>query len=215
MAKLVKFIHGIGNFQPDSDSKVELLNTLRAQFPDDTVSYASYEHFLDSKVTSKVAQYMAKAASAHYMGSPVAGRLIADYGGDILQYYLSRRTTRAKISKIIINNIANDVRAEHDGLIILGHSLGSLVAIRAIALLQEAYRMTMERSVRYPTLRKELLDDPYLLADAQVLVAKSPDLVKGIKVVLLGSPAFSEKLHLVRHATHKLALRESPISKTI
>lgn len=206
MSTLIVYTHGIGSFDEESvragDNLLAMETVFRMALPNEKVQvrYIAYEDLLDKKATSKAVQLAAAAASMYYTGSPIIGRMLADHGTDILQYYLQRKTTRHRITRHYINMLAMLIMQERPKkLILMGHSLGSIVVLNALATLQDLSKGYTES---FDGL--EINDDFY----------HTYQWIKGkpIVPVLLGSPAFS-RLKGVKFATNRLALRKNDIEQ--
>lgn len=203
--QLIAFIHGIGNFNPNDDSKVKMLEALQTEADKiygpggSRVVYVSYQRLLQSYPVTRMVEFGASAASLMLLGSPQLGYVLMDYLTDITQYYLNYQV-RAAVSRSVVSQLASYIssyKGQIDGITLLGHSLGSLVTLRLTALLMETDPKTK--------LGKELFNsDAQFQADVSRL-AKMP-----ISVVVLGSPAFC-KLRMIGNATRKMALAESSL----
>ncbi|HWT40373.1 MAG TPA: hypothetical protein VN081_03865 [Dongiaceae bacterium] len=207
--QLIVFTHGIGNFHPNDADKVALLEHMQQEAErcygagNAKVVYAPYEQFLDKLEVSKISGFISGAASTFYSGTPILGRLLADYGDDIAEYYFSQ-ALREKVSHIVISEIASELRtaglASVTGITLIGHSLGSLVMLRVTALLQ-----TLARGNGPVTVGKGLIDEilfnPTLHNDVE-LVGRFP-----IQPVLFGSPAFS-RVPTFKQSTRMMAVHD-------
>lgn len=136
----VGFIHGIGNFQPTDEDKKNLLRDLQEMFsaslgrPIDEVVpfFLYYDDIIEAQPESKAAKLLANLASIKYTGTSQLGSLLVDYGSDILEYYLNGKL-RDKIQEQVLgqlSKITGGHASEHD-VVLIGHSLGSLVLARA------------------------------------------------------------------------------------
>lgn len=208
--QLIAFIHGIGNFTPTALDKVYTLEHMQKEADrvygegNSRVFYASYEAYLDCLVASKVSTLVGSSASTLYAGTPILGRILADYGDDIFEYYFSEKV-RKDICKIVLGQIAAEVRAtpEITGLTLIGHSLGSLVLLRCMSMIQSMADGRGPVTV-VPRLIDEILYDTSLARDIQVIGKPM------IQPVLFGSPAFS-RVPSFKLTTRQMALAEGKV----
>lgn len=208
--QLIGFIHGIGDFMPTRQDKVDALISMQRSAErtygagNVKVVYLPYEQLLDSKLSSKAITLAASAASTYYLGTPALGRILSDYGDDIWQYYLTYKTRR-DIAKEVIGALVNCMDAvgaqNVTGITLVGHSLGSLVLTRIMSMIQiySDSRGKIQSS-------DKLVDE--ILADARL----QQDLIRigdhTVHPILVGSPAFS-RIKSFKLMTRKLALAES------
>lgn len=207
--QLIGFIHGIGDFMPTSLDKLKTLEAMQASADayygkgNAIVVFLAYEKLLDSLLTSRTVRLAASAASTYYAGTPIIGRLLADYGTDIADYYFSYKI-RQRISKEIVQQLSLHIHragGQIDGITLVGHSLGSLVLLRIMAMLQ-TFTEGQGNTIVADKLIDEILYDPQLSTDLTLLSSYQ------IQPVLFGSPVFS-RLKGIKAATRKLALAEA------
>lgn len=203
--QLIAFIHGIGNFNPTDNSKVEMLQALQTEADKiygpggSQVVYISYQSLLQAYPSTKRVEFAASVASMLLLGVPQLGYVLMDYLTDITQYYLNY-SVRRDVSSNVVQQLASYLSrygGKIDGLTLLGHSLGSLVVLRLAALLMESDPRTK--------LGAELFhSSPQFQADVKN-IGKLPT-----SIAILGSPAFSA-VKAIGILTRKWALAESPL----
>jgi len=207
--QLIVFIHGIGNFNPTDNSKVEMLHALQTEAdkiygPEGSqVVYISYQSLLQAYPVTKLVEFTASIASMMLFGVPQIGYVLMDYLTDITQYFLYY-SVRRDVSNSVVSQLASYLsknKGQIDGITLLGHSLGSLVVLRLTALLMAHGSHTK--------LGSELLHSSSQLQADVTNIAKLP-----ISVAILGSPAFSS-IKTIGLATRKMALAESPLDQVL
>lgn len=206
--QLIGFIHGIGNFQPTDLDKVKTLEHMQLEADkvygagNSKVFYLSYEDILDKLVASKFATILAASASSLYVGTPILGRILADYGDDIFEYYLSEKL-RERVCKQVLQQLTDQTHQQGiiSGITLIGHSLGSLVLLRCMAMIQSISHGISSTTIS-PRLLDEILFDPATMDNLNRLAAYT------IQPVLFGSPSMS-RVPAFKSATRNMALAES------
>lgn len=232
---IIAFIHGIGNFHPNDKDKILLFDMLQLQArqlfdgKNVTVLPLAYEDLLERRPISFGVNMAASVASKMYLGTPVIGNMLTDYGTDILAYYLEP-SVRADVTRHVSYRLYQEIKRQEllrtwmpdpiEQIIIVGHSLGSLVMFRLANMLQRLQTAPgeivlledgpEENPGKLVTISNRLMEEMKVAGRIETLglIAQHK-----IKYVAMGSPAFSARLKGVRAATRSLALAESPATR--
>lgn len=131
MFEHIILIHGIGDHQPGWSEADEVAKILKV--PLDRITEVTYEDLLEKDKLNWFLKWAAKLAATYY-AAPVGGNVInhiQDYLNDIAVYFLRKKTRKA------IHNRLKEVIKEHPGALIVGHSLGSIVAYETLIQMNE------------------------------------------------------------------------------
>jgi len=119
-------LHGIGNYNPGWSAEIKAAKILGV--PEESIIEFNYEDLMEDNWVNKILVAAARLAASYY-ATPAAGfaaNYVQDYADDILMYFVV-----PGIRKKIMNRFA-DTLQQNPGAVVIGFSLGSIVAYETI-----------------------------------------------------------------------------------
>jgi hypothetical protein len=119
-------LHGIGNYNPGWSAEIKAAKILGV--PEESIIEFNYEDLMENNWANKILVSAARLAASYY-ATPAAGfaaNYVQDYADDILMYFVV-----PGIRRKILNRFSGTLQ-ENPGAVVIGFSLGSIVAYETI-----------------------------------------------------------------------------------